>query len=794
MVKINQPVKIDGNLNDAVWTSIESQSNFTIYSPVSGKPASKKTDIKIAYDNSAIYVGAFMYDSASLISKQFCSRDGIYTAGYRVAADQLLLGFDTYNDKQNAFVFLLTAAGVQNDVRETQNSSTGNRLDPSWDAVWESAVEIKENGWVAEVRIPFSALRFSKKDIQDWGFNCGRFIRRLNETNTWNPEDNNKAGDINQWGTLVGLKDLTPPLRLSFLPYLSGGISVSPTVKGNVTEYPKSGGMDVKYGINESFTLDMTLVPDFAQVQSDNVYLNLTPFQVKFDDYRPFFTEGTDLFNKAGLFYSRRIGAQPSRSSFVLNTYGNNPNYRIEKNPGITKLYNATKFSGRTTGNLGIAFLNAISVPMYARVKKLWNDADSSILTEPLTNYNIIVFDQALKNRSSFTFTNTNVLRKGNSRNANVSGVDLNLFDRHNIFNYLFSGKYSSIWGSTKQNGYKFDTKFSKVSGLYQYNFNMGAETDTYDHNDLGYLQNNNSFYISGGAGYYKLKRTHKLINHTYSFNIANSYLYKPFLWNNLELKANAFFLFNNFFDFRINFTSSPLWYNDYFLNSSNYKGWFLKRTPYYYVGFNGSTDSRRKLHFSYGLGGAEGPLANDPYWAGQWVLRYRLNRKTIVSLDYKVEQDKGNWGWAYRNNPDGSPIIARRNVKQNTGIFSAQYNFNARQNLSFRMRHYWSIVENTNFYKLKNDGYWRDTSFMNGLNLNSNIFNVDVFYTWDFLPGSRITVAWKNALGGNVNIDPYLHSSYGKNLGQVFSNPHSNELSIKIVYYLDYLSLSRKK
>ena len=162
--------------------------------------------------------------------------------------------------------------------------------------------------------------------------------------------------------------------------------------------------MDVKYGINESFTLDMTLIPDFAQVQSDNVLLNLSPFEVKFDDYRPFFTEGTELFNKAGLFYSRRIGAAPALANKVLHTYGNKPDYEIVKNPGITRLYNATKFSGRTKGNLGIGVFNAITAPMHAKIRNLTTATDTAILTEPLTNYNIVVFDQALKNRSSVSY------------------------------------------------------------------------------------------------------------------------------------------------------------------------------------------------------------------------------------------------------------------------------------------------------------------------------------------------------------------------------------------------------
>ena len=216
----------------------------------------------------------------------------------------------------------------------------------------------------------------------------------------------------------------------------------------------------------------MTLVPDFAQVQSDNVFLNLSPFQIKFDDYRPFFTEGTELFNKAGLFYSRRIGNAPGGVNKVLNKYGNSSTYKIDKNPGITRLYNATKLSGRTKNNLGIGFFNAVTAPMHANLTNLNTGADSSILTEPLTNYNIIVFDQALKNRSYLTFTNTNVLRKGNTRNANVTGVDISLFDKKNEYNLNVAARYSSIWGNIeKYNGFKTDLSASKISGKVQNSF-----------------------------------------------------------------------------------------------------------------------------------------------------------------------------------------------------------------------------------------------------------------------------------------------------------------------------------
>lgn len=788
-VKINQPIKIDGNLDDEAWKKIEPTGNFITSQPVFGMPSKRKTDVRIAYDNTAIYVGAYMYDKPENIRKQLTARDVLD----RQDVDIFAVGFDTYHDKQNAFVFRVTAANVQGDSKQSQGGSVVNDL--TWDAVWESKTSIKADGWVAEIRIPLSAIRFSKKESQDWGINFARFVRRENENSIWSPINPNISGELNQWGVWTGLKNIDPPLRLSFLPYLSGGVRVSPTKKGEVTEFLKSGGMDVKYGISEGFTLDMTLIPDFAQVQSDNVFLNLSPFQIKFDDYRPFFTEGTELFNKAGLFYSRRIGDAPKLASTVLNNYGDNPNYRIIKNPGITRLYNATKVSGRTKGNLGIGIFNAISAPMYAKVKNLSTDKDSSILTEPLTNYNIIVLDQALKNRSSISFTNTNVLRKGNSRNANVSSIDISMFDKKNNHNFIFTGKYSSIWGKQEnKNGFTTVVGFGKVSGIIQYRANVVVESDKYDPNDLGFIQNNNSFEYNGSISYNMIRPTRHFLNHSYRVSFNNVYLYKPFEWASFQVNARAFFLFKNFWDIYFSFQSSPTWNKDYFVHSNIYTGYFLKRTPYYYLGIGGSSDSRKKLFLSWEIGGAESPLPRDPYWKTALALRYRVSDKLQFSTSMNIVQDRGNWGWSFLSNPNGSPIIARRNINTNTAIVSAQYNFTARMNLNIRMRHYWSILENTNFYNLKPDGYWNEIAFIPGQNLNFNTFNIDMFYTWDFLLGSRLTLAWKNALGSNVTIDPYTNMSYFKNFGKVISSPHSNEVTVKVVYYLDYLKLKRRK
>ena len=790
-IKITSSVKVDGKQDEVYWATANKITNFITASPNFGKPPKKETEVKIAYDNTAIYFFAILHDPERNIRKQLSPRDAID----RQDCDIFTIGLDTYQDKQNAFQFQVSSAGVQADAKV----SNANGTDKSWDAVWESAVKMEADKWMVEIKIPFSAIRFPKKDVQAWGMQITRSIRSLNETITWSPLNPNVDGTLNQWGTLSNLKSITPPLRLSFLPYLSGGVRNSPTSNGGfTTEYLKSGGMDVKYGINESFTIDMTLIPDFAQVQSDNKFLNLSPFQVRFEDFRPFFTEGTELFNKAGLFYSRRIGAEPTGTQSVLDFARNNNEFKINKNPGITRLYNATKFSGRTKNNIGIAIFNAVTAPMKAKLTNSITKSDTTITTEPLTNYNVIVIDKALKNRSSLTFTNTNVMRNGNNRNANVASVDVELFDKTNKHVLFGSTKVSTIWGKVENySGYKSEIGTGKVNGKWRWRTALNIESDKYDPNDLGFLLNNNSVEQSGEISINYNLPTKKYLIHNYSLSYNNQYLYKPFKWSTIEIEGKAFFLFKNFWDAQVVINTQPLDFNDFF--ESRTPGLKLNRFPYLFLGTGGSSDSRKKLYGSWFIGGAESRVKDDPYYKLDFSSRYRFNDRFQCTISYGREYDKGNWGFSHRDIRStlvagyNDPLIAFRTIKTNNLIASALYNFTPRMNWTIRMRHNWTNVENRYFVKLKADGNWDDIPFAEGRNRNFNVFNVDMFYTWDFKWGSRLTLGWKNALGNNVNLNPYTFKNYTRNLEAIFNNPHSNEVTLKIVYFLDYLDLKKK-
>ena len=789
-VKTATPPKIDGDLGDAAWVSAPVASDFIQNFPKAGEPATVRSEIKILYDNSAIYIGAILYDDPLLIRKQLTARDG----EQRSDVDYFSVFFDTYNDNQNGFQFLVTSANVQTDARLSSNfvGDFGDYGDKTWDAVWESKTKMLDNGWSVEMRIPYFSLRFSKKEVQDWSIQFMRFTRRNNENSFWNFVDPNVNGFLNQFGDLTGLKDIEPPLRLSFSPYLSTGINVSPVGNRNKTEWLKSGGLDLKYGISEAFTLDATIIPDFGQVVSDNVVNNLTPYEIRFDENRQFFTEGTELFDKAGLFYSRRVGERPQKFGAVQSFVQNNPNYEIIENPGVTNLYNAIKLSGRTEKKLGIGFFNAIGQRELAILRNKTSGKDSNIVTEPLANYNIIVIDQALKNRSYVTFTNTNVIREGMNRDANVSSFDFSFFDKQNKFNVRGATRYSKIFGNNGYDGYSTLLRLAKVSGKVQYNLQNSILSDKYDPNDLGILFNNNEVAYSGQLSYNQFTPKGKFLTYNYRLTSRYLWLYKPYSFRYLQTSLSGFWVFKNFWDVSVSLGTVPFGENDYFV--LNTPGRHVKRPAWSYVQIEGSTDSRKKLFFSYDYlqGTFHVPEKHD-YHIIDLGLRYRFSNKITMSISNRNERETDYIVFAGKE-INGEPIIGFVDFTDITSVYSGVYNFTSQMNLTMRIRHNWSKVIYNRFANVAANGKDIPRAFIPNQDENVNFFNLDAFFTWDFRLGSRVVFGWKNFLGNEENVDGSIHKQYLKNLGQTLDLRHGNELTLRFIYFIDYNTLRKKR
>lgn len=425
ITRISEAPKIDGLLNDTAWQDAPIATDFVERMPNNGKPIpdSLKTDVKIVYDDLGIYFGATMKDPRpEKILRELTERDGIGND------DFFFILLNGYNDRQQSFQFIVTAAGVQYDAKMTN----GNE-DNSWNGIWYSAVQIQDDGWVAEIFIPYSEVRFPNKQVQCWGLNMERELRRARTRYSWSPVDNTKGAFSIYDGEIYGIKNVQSPTRLSFQPYVSAYVN---DYDGK-TETLINGGMDLKYGINDAFTLNMILIPDFGQSKFDAEVLNLSAFETQYEENRAFFTEGTELFTKGNLFYSRRVGGHPSGRPKLTE------NEKIATFPASVDLINAFKISGRTGRNLGIGVFNAITERTIADIRNTQTLETRKELVEPLANYNILVLDQRFGDNSSISFVNTNVMREGHFRDANATGLYLDLTNKENTFNYFANAEGS---------------------------------------------------------------------------------------------------------------------------------------------------------------------------------------------------------------------------------------------------------------------------------------------------------------------------------------------------------------
>ena len=782
-VRTDNSPKIDGILNDRVWTEVKAASGFTEFKPVPGRIEShdRRTEVKIVYDNSAIYIGARMYDEPDSIVREVVTRDQLGNS------DFLGIVFDTYLDRINAFGFYVNSTGAQFDAKYSQSG----REDVSWDAVWDSQVKIDSLGWTAELKIPYSAIRFGSSDVQEWGLNMTRRRQKINQQTSWNFIDPKVDGFINQEGELNGIKGIKAPVRLSFSPYLSSSVNNyphnKPGVKNTTSTY--NGGMDIKYGINQSYTLDMTLVPDFGQVRSDNQVLNLSPFEVRFNENRQFFTEGTELFNKGNLFYSRRIGSNPAYSANISSKIL--PGEIVKENQLESKLLNATKISGRSENGMGIGFFNAVTKRGYATVQNSSGE-ERLIETQPLSNYNILVLDQTLKNNSSASFVNTNVLRQGSAYDANVSAFLFNLNNKQNRYNIAGAAKLSHVGpespGNSAINGYYYELEAGKKSGNFTWRYGYDLTDDKYDPTDLGYFNNNNFISNSIDFGYNSFKPGKLFNRFNTRLGIFRTERFKPRSYQSSRAYGGGFFEFKNFWSLNMDFYRQ-------FIGKDFYEPRVAGRefsTPASSFG-NFTVRSNRAKKYNAGVffsARFREQFSGVGYTAG-FFQNFRVRNRLSLGLDFNAQPQYDYSAWlGVSSNKD--VIFSRFDRSTIESAMDATYTFNSNMGLMVRARHYWSNRRNKEYYILTADGGLQshDGAEFKGTHTNYNVFNIDFIYSWRFAPGSELSLAYKNV---SQDMEKENRIGYFQNFDRIIGLPQNNNASLKILYYLDYLQLRRR-
>jgi hypothetical protein len=452
---------------------------------------------------------------------------------------------------------------------------------------------------------------------------------------------------------------------------------------------------------------------------------------------------------------------------------------------------------------MAIGFLNSLTLETYAEIEDTLSGAKRLEQTNPITNSNVFVIDQNLPNNSFVSFTNTNLTRAGSAYDANVSSVESTLRNKKNTYELHVHGSYSLKNGLDVRKetpddlkGGMGEVKFSKVSGNFTFQMLHYTESDTFDPNDLGYLQANNEQVNSATVGYNIYKPFWKLNKAWTNFSYARSNLYEPRTFTSNYVEGEFTAITNKFLYINLNYDAAPTRGFDFF--EPRVDGMKFQTYKYFRGGIYLSSDYRKRLAIDAGTG--YGSYENNGRYVYNWRIspRFRLNDKWMFTYVYSKQQHFNDLGFATFD--AGAPVFGRRDAISHTNVLTVAFAFNPVNSMNLRFRHYWGYSRYHEFYGLKEDGTLGSTNYT-GFNSETNDFSaanrdfnsltVDLFYKWIFRPGSEIIFAWKYAI---IHEDNQISSNLISDFDQTTQMPYTNSLSIRMIYFLDYRMLSKNR
>ncbi len=829
---------IDGKLDDACWTNEGTWSqNFIQNTPVERGIPTYPTKIKILYDNKNIYFALRAWDPEPGKINRFVGNRDDNSIG-----DLISVCFDTYHDFRAGTEFNINAGGNKTDLIVSDNLT----INLNWNAVWEGKTVVNDSSWTVEFRIPLSQLRYNHSDSgMVWGLHVRRIVRRIQETDQWSLIPRKNSGHVYSFGEMHGLESIRKPRLIEFLPYVSGKIisepriPLSPYSKG--TRKNGNAGIDAKVGLGD-FTLDLTVNPDFGQIEADPSVMNLTAFETFYEEKRPFFLEGKHIFDFSPdqnmMFYSRRIGHAPSHSPAVNNVTS------FSRLPEFTNILNAIKLTGTTRNGVSIGILQSTTQQEVGMLTI--NGFESKPLIEPLTNYlvgrvqknankgntqigGMVTSTNRLLEESQLNFLNQNALTagidflqyfKGREYYIDAKGIvsfidgkqeamlalqqnPLHYYQRPDASSYL--GVDSSRRSIAGSGGYVSFGRKGNKRFIFSEKFNWWSPG--FDLNDIGYLYMADLIENHVKFSYRQTEPKSLLRNYTLSL-AQNSY------WNyggtntHNNIGAEFITMFSNRWEIAINET--------YILSDLATR--LLRGGPAMAISpswdnliiFN--TDKSRRVSFK---------LQNNSTISGDGIskkltlrpgLTFRLGNHVYMMSEFNYSKNIDNLLYVtqLKSNNDKQYIMARINQDTYSLIFRLNYNITPDISIQYYGSPFMSSGKYSDYKRAadtrSSELKERYHSFSgteisydeqnNRFDINESgnsysftkpdfsfrEFRSNLVARWEYLPGSTIYIVWENNRRSRDNV---YFSSLDKNMGELFGVTPTNIFMIKLSYWL---------
>ncbi|MGB5553274.1 MAG: DUF5916 domain-containing protein [Flavobacteriaceae bacterium] len=831
------PPIIEGIMDEKSWDLAEWTGDFIELRPDENTPPTYQSKFKILYDAKNLYVGVRSYDpDPSKIEKRLSRRDGF-------AGDYVEIHIDSYNDKRSAFSFTTTAAGVKADEFISQN---GDNFDESWNPIWYTATHIDEEGWTAEMKIPFSQLKFGNAKEQIWGLQMMRRIFIKEERSGWQRIPQDTPGWVSEFGILRGLFDIQPQKQLEIQPFVVNKLDTYPKEAGNPyrdgNDYYFNGGLDAKIGITNDLTLDLTVNPDFGQVDADPGAIALDGFQIFFEERRPFFVENKNIFDyqfadrNDNVFYSRRIGRSPQGSANL------NPGEFADE-PINTTILGAAKFSGKTKNGWSLGFLESVTGNMYAEIAN--NGQGRKDLVEPLTNYIVGRVQKDFNKRNSYIggiFTATNRKLEPSLEFLRTSAYTGGLDFRHNWKNrnYYVQGNWvtSHVTGSKEailstQNEIthlfqrvdadhvNIDPERTSLTGTggrleagkagggnWRYNGGVNWKSPELELNDVGFLRQADDIRQFAEIKRLFLKPKGFYRQAQLGFELTSAYDFQG-NYNRIQYEVNGFVNFKNNWSMEGSAAHKPRIFSNTVLRGG--PRWRWSEENFFSVVLQ--SDLRKKFNFLIGYFNSQAKQNNFAFVGYFGELNYQPFDAFSLSLNTEYNLSPSRTQYVSEKDFNGTPRYITAGIDQKTLSTSIRFNYSINPNLSIQFYGQPFISKGIySDFNFVNDPIAKDLNQRVTLYADNQIsrplntgdylidengdgttdyqigdpdfsfvqFRSNLVLRWEYIPGSEIFLVWSKGVDGLA--DPM--DSLGRSLdGQIFDQKMNNTFLIKATY-----------